>query len=103
MSMPSKMPAAAPSPPAFSGQPPPGRLPLMNVSMHDDTNDLRSSGVEASVENHVDLVQPPSEISTLRCGLAALSLRSWLKLPNRCWSGLLGSSARPSTVLSPDQ
>ena len=75
----------------------------MNVSMQDATNDCRSCGVDASVENHVDLVQPPSEISTLRFGFAALSLRSWLKLPNRCWSGLLGSSATPSTVLSPDQ
>ena len=87
MSMPSKMPAAAPGPPEFSGQPPAGRLPLMNVSTQADTNACRRSGVAATLLNQVDLVQPPSEISTLRFGCAALSLRSWLKLPYRCWSG----------------
>ena len=46
----------------------------MNVSMQDATNACRSSGVDASVENHVDLVQPPSEISHLQVRVRRLEL-----------------------------
>src|SRR6266550_2046079 len=96
-SIPSKTPAAAPAPPACSGQPPVGRSPLMNVLMQAVTNACRRSLVAATLLNQVDFVQPPSEISIFRWGYLALSLRSWLKLPKRCWLGSAVESATPST------
>src|SRR5437773_1558439 len=86
-SIPSKTPAAAPAPPACSGQPPVGRSPLMNVSMQDFANFSREAGVNATSEKYFERVQPPTEIRIFRFGCAALSLRSWLKFPNRCWFG----------------
>src|SRR5213596_1197736 len=64
-SMPSKMPAAEPVPPACAGHSPAGigRLPLMKVSMQADTNAWRRAAVADTLANQVDFVQPPSEIS----------------------------------------
>src|SRR5436190_15761842 len=101
MSIPSKRPAATPSPPACVGQPPVGRLPLMIRSMQEETNAARAADVEATSEKYFDSVHPPIDITTFRFGCAALSLTSWLKFPNRCWSGFDGSSATPSTLVSP--
>ena len=46
---------------------------------------------------NLDQVKPPSDISTLRFGCRALSLRNWRKLPA---SGCPQESATPSTASS---
>ena len=76
MSIPSKTPAPAPGPPALSGQPPVGRSPLMNMSMHDFANFSRDACVRATSEKNFESVQPPIEIRIFKSGWAALSFRS---------------------------
>src|SRR6266498_1852266 len=79
MSNPSNTPAATPGPPL-----PPsriGRFPLMNRSMQEATNAWRDCSVSAASEKNLDQVKPPSDMSTLRSGYLALSLRSCRKLP----------------------
>ena len=44
----------------------------MNRSMQDETNRSRDSFVSAASEKYFDHVQPPSEISTFRFGMALL-------------------------------
>jgi hypothetical protein len=73
----------------------------MKRSMHDATNALRDPLVAATSEKYFEPVHPPVEISTRRFGFAAFSSSTWLKFPNRCWSGLAGSSATPSTLSVP--
>jgi hypothetical protein len=63
--------------------------------MQDWANSRRDSGVRAALEKNFDQVKPPSEIRVRSRGCAALSLRSWLKLPRRSW---VGESATPSTL-----
>src|SRR5438067_3080160 len=94
MSKPSKIPAATPAPPWTPSCT--GRLPLMNMSMQEDTNFLRDASVAATSEKYFEYVQPPSDSSTFRFECRDLSFLSWLKLPA---SGWLNVSATPSTLV----
>ena len=95
MSTPSKMPAPVPGPPYPPGLF--GRLPLMNMSMQEETSALREASVAAASEKYFEYVQPPSDIRIFRFGCLALSFLSWLKLPAIGW---LNTSPTPSTLMS---
>src|ERR1700712_3846831 len=93
MSKPSKMPAADPAPP----KPPwTGRLPLMNMSMQEETNFCRLALVAATSEKYFEYVQPPIDSTILRFGFFAFSFLSWLNVPTRGWFQV---SATPSTLV----
>src|SRR5689334_22515064 len=57
MSNPSKIPATAPGPPCTPSWT--GRLPLMNMSMQEDTNFFRDASLAATSEKYFEYVQPP--------------------------------------------
>lgn len=57
--------AGAPAPP-YSG-----RLPLMYMSMQEETNFLRAASVAATSEKYFEYVQPPSETTIFRFGGAS--------------------------------
>jgi hypothetical protein len=67
------------------------------MSRQEDTWAWRDAAVCAAFEKYFDQVQPPKEMSTLRCGYFAFSCLSWLRLPA---SGWLYTSAWPFTVWS---
>src|ERR1700759_3885338 len=93
MSKPSKMPAADPGPP----KPPwTGRLPLMNMSMQEETSFCRLAAVAAASEKNFEYAQPPSDSRIFRFGCLALSFLSWLNVPTMGWLKL---SPPPATLM----
>ena len=68
MSMPSKMPDAAPLPPSVPSD---GRSPSSSMSMHEPTNFRRDSAVAAAREKFVESLQPRIEMRTVSCGFAS--------------------------------
>ena len=76
----------------------PSNSPAHRGSLRSEKHESANAvGFAAACVNPPDHVQPPNDQITLRPGLAALSLRSWLKLPRSGWSHV---SATPSTLWS---